>query len=294
MARALLAGMNTQLATFTLDGSVRAVQPALPKGICHPRPSMWCQRTAPSGGGMPRALTHGGGRCGDPWDRPVIDGIDSRSMVSDDESIAESARSRVENIIGIAVGFALTTVAGGWWAARLQERSWARQNEVQLRQAERERAGAACQELMSLLDRRLYRMQRLLWAASPGTSGVVDLAEVERRRQEYVEVLFAWNDRLNTNLSLVGSHFGDDARANLHQLYEDFKRAGLGVETVVRAARASEDSSRTARVVAQEFEGREVGSLNDQVYQFGLVLMGQLRDGRVGRNAPDISAPRRG
>ena len=220
--------------------------------------------------------------------------IDSRSMVRDDEAVAESARSPVENIIGIAVGFALTTVAGGWWAARLQERSWARQNEVVLRQAEQERAGAACQELMSLLDRRLYRMQRLLWAASPGTGGAVDLDEIDRRRQEYVEVLFAWNDHLNTNLSLVGSHFGDDARAELDRLYEDFKRVGRGVETVVRAARASEDTTATADMVAREFEGREVGSLNDQVYQFGLVLMGQLRDGRVGRNAPDISAPRSG
>ena len=62
----------------------------------------------------------------------------------------------------------LTTIAGGWWAARLQARSWARQNELRLREAEQERAAGACRELTSLLDRRLYRMLRLLSATRRG------------------------------------------------------------------------------------------------------------------------------
>jgi hypothetical protein len=194
----------------------------------------------------------------------------------------------MENIVGIVVGFALTTLAGGWWAARLQERSWVRQNDVRLREAENERAGAACQDLTLLLDRRLYRMQRLLWAAD----GSTDAGEIERRREEYLDVLFAWNDHLNTNLSVVGSYFGDAARAYLDRLYEDFKRVGQGVETVVRAARAGEETTEISKHVALEFEGREAGSLNDRVYQFGLMLMGQLREGQVGRYAPNKSIPR--
>lgn len=191
----------------------------------------------------------------------------------------------MENIVGIVVGFALTTVAGGWWAARLQERSWVRQNDVRLREAENERAGAACQDLMSLLDRRLYRMQRLLWAAD----GSGDDDEIERRRQEYVNVLIAWNDRLNTNLALVGSYFGDEAKACLDGLYEAFKSVGQSVEAVVRAARAGEATKEIADHVRDEFEGRQAGSLNDRVYQFGLVLMSQLREGQVGRYAPKKS-----
>jgi hypothetical protein len=194
----------------------------------------------------------------------------------------------VENILGIVIGFALTTIAGGWWATRLQERSWARQNDVRLREAENERAGAACQELTLLLDRRLYRMLRLLWAAN----GSATENEIERRRLEYLEVLFAWNDHLNTNLSLVGSYFGDEAREYLDGLYEDFKRVGQSVEAVVRAARAGEDTAELAKQVALEFEGRQVGSLNDRVYQFGLMMMGQLREGHVGRYAPNKSVPR--
>lgn len=193
----------------------------------------------------------------------------------------------MENVLGIVVGFVLTTIGGGWWAARLQERSWARQNDVRLREAENERAGAACQELTLLLDRRLYRMLRLLWAAEAS-----DLEEIDKRREEYLEVLFAWNDRLNANLSLVGSFFGDAARTQLDGLYEEFKRVGREVEAVVRAARAGEPTRELAQKVAREFEGREEGSLNDRVYQFGLMLMGQLREGLVGRYAPDKSVPR--
>ena len=193
----------------------------------------------------------------------------------------------LENLAAVLIGFALTTVAGGWWAARLQERSWIRQNDVRLREAESERAGAACRDVMCLLDQRLYRMQRLLWS----TEGPADEDEIERRRAEYLEVVFAWNDHLNTNLSLVGSHFGDEARADLEGLYDDFKRVGERVEAVVRGARAGEDTTGNANQLALEFEGREAGSLNDRVYQFGLTLMGQLREGDVGRYAPNTSVP---
>lgn len=162
-----------------------------------------------------------------------------------------------------------------------------RQNDLRLREAESERAGATCQELMLLLDRRLYRMLRLLWAA-----GGTDAAELEKRRLEYLEVLFSWNDRLNTNLSLVGSYFGDEARAYLDSLYEDFKRVGRSVEAAMRAAKAGEDTKQLVEDVALEFEGRQPGSLNDRVYQFVLMLMGQLREGQVGRYAPNKSLPR--
>ena len=114
---------------------------------------------------------------------------------------------------------------------------------------------------------------------------------MEDRLKAYVGVLFAWNDSLNTNLSLTGSYFGDDARAYLDALYEDYKRVGREIETVVRAARAGQETTGMAVNVADEFEGRDEESLNYRVYQFGLMLMSQLRDGRVGRAAPNLSMP---
>ena len=43
--------------------------------------------------------------------------------------------------------------------------------------------------------------------------------------------------------------------------------------------------------VTKEFEGG-TGTLNDEVYQFGLMLMGQLRDDEIGRRAPNTSTPK--
>lgn len=197
----------------------------------------------------------------------------------------------MQNLAAILLGFALTTVAGGWWAARLQERSWTRQNETRMREVEGDRAATACQDLTSLLDRRLYRMQRLLWAAMNHAAKPAG-EELEQRRQEYVDVLIVWNERLNMNLSVVGSYFGDDARAYLDGLYEDFRRVGQGVEGAVRAARTGGDPSGAAKQIAVEFEGLRIGTLNDRVYQFGLTLMGQLREGQVGRYAPNTSIPK--
>ena len=195
----------------------------------------------------------------------------------------------MNEILAIVVGFVLTTIAGGWWASRLQDRSWARQNDARMKDEERQRASAACQAVTSLLDKRLYRMQRLLWAAKQ--SAEIKDDELERRRQDYIEVLIDWNEHLNMNLSIVGSYFGDRARSYLESLYEDFKRVGQSVENVVRTARAGGDALEAASVVEVEFEGRGIGTLNDRVYQFGLMMMGQLRDGLVGRSAPAPSEP---
>lgn len=193
----------------------------------------------------------------------------------------------MEGALGVLQGFALTTLIGGWWASYLQQRAWNRQNEVRLIEAAIERAGAACQEITSLLDRRLFRMQRLTWAATRGRADEVDLDELERRRQDYVAILFEWNDHLNTNLSLVGTYFGEGARAALDQLYEDFSRVGAKVEGMVRAARSGEDTRELGAELASEIEGWSPHSLNDHVYQFGVRLMSQLREGQVGQAAPD-------
>jgi hypothetical protein len=189
----------------------------------------------------------------------------------------------------ILLGFVLTTLVGGWWAARLQQKSWSQQNDVRLREAAAERAGMVCQELTALMDRRLYRMQGLLWSAM---AEPVDLGELDQRREEYREVLKDWNEKLNMHLSLVGSYFGDAARARLDALYEEFKRVGEGVELAVRAAARGDDVTAVAACVQPELAGRAPGTLNDRVYNFGLVLTGQLRDGEVGPDAPRHSRPR--
>jgi hypothetical protein len=70
----------------------------------------------------------------------------------------------VTEVISIALGFILTTLLGGWWAARLQQRSWDHQNDLRIKEEGSKRAAEACHDIADLLDKRLYRMRRLFWA----------------------------------------------------------------------------------------------------------------------------------
>jgi hypothetical protein len=61
----------------------------------------------------------------------------------------------------LVVGFPPTSVLGGLLGTYLQRSSWEHQNEVQLREAELDKAGRVCQAVSGLLDKRRHRMLRL-------------------------------------------------------------------------------------------------------------------------------------
>lgn len=189
--------------------------------------------------------------------------------------------------MSIIVGFLLTTVIGGWWASRLQQRSWERQDDRRRMEEEARLAGAACDDLMRLLDKRLYRMRRLFWAVASVRDGRGDMDALDSRLEEYNGVLYEWNDRLNANLALVATHFGGSASEYLFALYEDFRRVGRSLEAAVVAERAGEPLPVDLDVLDGEFEGWVDGSLNQRVYLLGSTLTAQLRDGRIGHAAPD-------
>jgi hypothetical protein len=190
-------------------------------------------------------------------------------------------------VISIVVGFVLTTVIGGLWATRLQQRSWERQNDLRLKEDESRRAADVCHELTGLLDKRLYRMRRLYWAIAAFRRDPATEQSLNEKLSDYNAALYEWNDRLNLNLALVGSNFGLSARQFLYLLYEHFRRVGSKLELVISKARHREDISQVLHDLDAEFEGWDEGSLNNEVYLLGLAMMTQLREGLVGRSAPD-------
>jgi hypothetical protein len=191
------------------------------------------------------------------------------------------------NIISIALGFVLTTIVGGWWASRLQQRSWNRQNDLRLKEDENQRAAAACHEVTALLDKRLYRMRRLHWAIAEYNHDTRGEDLLGARLKDYDEVLYEWNDRLNVNLAILGSYFGPAARQYLYALYEQFRNVGARLEAMIRGVRKGEDVSTGLQGLDSEFEGWQRDGLDNRVYLLGLAMMTQLREGLIGRCAPD-------
>jgi hypothetical protein len=192
----------------------------------------------------------------------------------------------MNEIASIVIGFALSTLIGGWWAARLQARAWEHQNDVRLSEAEIERAAAVCRDVSQLLDRRLYRMRRLFWAIKRLSEGNVTESVLNGRIGEYDQILYEWNDNLNVHLSAVGTHFGAAARGYLDESYERYRTLGTRLERCIGQVRQGGEVLSDLREIDVEFEGWKADSLNHRNYTLGLAMMGQLRDGTVGRKAP--------
>lgn len=185
-------------------------------------------------------------------------------------------------LIPIVVGFALTTVLGGFLGSWLQQRAWDHQKEAQLREDELQRAGVVCQEVSKLLDKRLYRMLRFYHALASDT-GMPDSSRVEDSLREYNAVLYEWNDSLNLNLALVGTYFGEAARDWLdRQIYENYKQIGAELESYYQ--RSTQDAPADLSLDGIK---ANLDSLSSQVYQLGVFMMTQLREGHVGRTAVD-------
>jgi hypothetical protein len=188
----------------------------------------------------------------------------------------------VNSLVPVIAGFLLTTVLGGILGTWLQQRSWDHQRRVALSEKELESANQVCQQISSLLDKRLYRMLRLYYALRYTTTGP-PIEVAKGRLQEYDSVLFEWNDHLNLNLALVAAYFGQDARDWLQfKVYEPCQKVGAQLEALYRHVMSGEP-------LTVEMADIESGmtNMNEQIYRLGVHMMTQLRSGSVGRAAPN-------
>lgn len=190
-----------------------------------------------------------------------------------------------QQLLLLVAGFALTSVLGGLLGYFLQNRVWAHQHDVQRRDEERQQALKTFEEVSLRLDRRLYRMRRLYWAARRKAQGVGDEAGVTSAQNDYREVLAEWNDNLNRTLALVETYFGNPTRLMLEdEVYGEFVVAGRGLEEIVRMVRVAGDE----RIEVPPF-GYRVTRLSHRVYELNVRMLRLLEDESLGRSAPRVS-----
>lgn len=188
-----------------------------------------------------------------------------------------------DELLPLIIGFLLTTVLGGLLGSWLQRRTWDHQQEVQLREEELRRADEICQRVSKLLDKRLYRMQRVYFGLATKSEVPGRAARIKKSIEEYDVILHKWNDTLNVNLALMGTYFGETARDWLDtQIYENYKQVGGELEDYYqRMTQGTLDEHSLERIKVN------LQALRSQVYRLGVFMMTQLREGNVGRKAPE-------
>jgi hypothetical protein len=190
-------------------------------------------------------------------------------------------------LVLLVAGFVLTSGFGGLLAYLFQQRGWRHQYRASRDDHLREQSLKTFEEVSTLLDRRLYRMRLVYWAARRRARGGTRSSALDRELADYRSVLRLWNDNLNRNLAMVDTYFGQAARERLEfGLYEAYAAIGEELDEFVRDVSARDGEPVPVRPI-----GARLAELSDQVYQFNVMLLRALRDGHLGDNAP-TAAPR--
>lgn len=189
-----------------------------------------------------------------------------------------------DQVVLLVLGFVLTSAAGGLLGSFFQRRTWNHQHNVERHEQERQQAIKTFEELSSLLDKRLYRMELMYWAAKRRAGGS-DTDEVDTALSGYREVLLTWNDNLNRCLALTQTYFGDGVRQELEDVYEEYAAVGRALDQFVRDV----STSRAAEVPPI---GRRLKKISDRVYRLNLRMLDLVQRRELGEAAPPAaSAP---
>jgi nucleotide-binding universal stress UspA family protein len=197
-----------------------------------------------------------------------------------------------EPLVLLVVGFLLTSGLGGALAYVFQQRAWRHQYLTQRDDLLREQALKTFEEVSTLLDKRLYRMRRVFWAARRRARNTTENSSLNTELADYRSVLRIWNDNLNRILALVDTYFGELARQQLEfELYESYAAIGEELDEFLREVTVRGGNSVEIRAI-----GVRLTQLSRRVYQFNVLLLRSVRDGRLGSAAPTATtrAPRTG
>jgi hypothetical protein len=204
--------------------------------------------------------------------------------------LCSEGRLMGSQLLLLVIGAALTSlggVLGVGLTSHLQGRSWARQHETQRHEEELAQAQKTFEEIALFLDRRLYRMRRLYWAARDRAVGTASGEDFSAAWSAYREVVTDWNDNLNRILALTETHFGSGVRTILEsQVYERFASLGRGLDVIVRMVSAAD-----GKQVDVPRVGHRLDTLSHCIYELDTHMLHVLSDQRAGQEPSSVSAP---
>jgi peptidoglycan hydrolase-like protein with peptidoglycan-binding domain len=188
-----------------------------------------------------------------------------------------------DQLLVLTAGFLLTGVLGGSLGYVFQRRAWAHQHRVERAEQQHRLAMTTFEEVSSLLDKRLYRMRRVFWAARRRCEGGgqhgVDSGDLQAALDDYRQVLAVWNDNLNRLLALVATYIGHGVRDDLgREIYEQFAAVGWALDEFVRQVSTQQVSANSQ--VPAKLEGvpvpplaRRLNDLSDQIFNLNSLML---------------------
>jgi hypothetical protein len=177
---------------------------------------------------------------------------------------------RYHEVMLLVFGTLCGTVLGTY----LQHLSWTYQHDENLRQAERLSAERIAGDVSRMIDTRLYRMRRVLWACRRPAA-----AERTQRWTAYELCLDTWNSSLNGTLVSLDRYFGSRVR-------EDFERqVHAGVRWIGERMEELRGFPATPGGEADSLLA-ELDRLNAAAYEFNGRLLDAVRLGEVGQFLP--------
>ena len=173
-------------------------------------------------------------------------------------------------LIKLSITFILSGVIGAWLTSEFQRKNWEHQRRVLKAERYDEQATKIFEDISSILDQRLYRYRRIVYAFRTKDDNKIDKAF-----QEYLEVLFDWNDRINRNYAMIEKFFGKEMRKSLEDgIQKDIIFIGTLLERIKKKA---------ANALDVEEVWQKIDEINAKVYQFDLKMLNIISE----RSQPD-------
>lgn len=167
----------------------------------------------------------------------------------------------------LLVAFGLTTFVGGYF----QDRSWQRQRDDDLLQAELRLAENTFSEISSIMDDRLYQIKEVLLSYKQNKKNVIG-----RKLEEYDAGTKNWNKNINKNFALLDRYFG----VKLSELYRKkifgtFQYLDLRINELRYKGSLPNDEIKKVE--------SELDLLSRMVYEYDLKLLDALKNKNVGQ-----------
>lgn len=175
-------------------------------------------------------------------------------------------------VLLIAIGFGFTTFGGNFLASRYQQRLWQEQHNESRKEHEIEVAKETFEGLSSVIDKRIYRMDKLdRWLLDNS-----DEKMIRKQMQEYREVLYEWNDSYNRNKAVLKIYFGKDIADRFDYMHGFFKETGRTLEEQYYIDPENRDSEQLILI------GDRVGDLNRIALELNERMIEKIQAQEVG------------